>query len=407
MNESLIAPAQTYQLNVVASVLGRFAAHRLTSADISDLSDILGYALDMISEQDTPPVPHTNPILLEESVRFDQKLEAQVQDISIKNRLPQSLLDFTRLILANHRMACSLMLDKNATTQILVNPDSIAKAYQLPDLWQSSAQVIEDEFSRWGKYAKHPLVPLDLSKKISALQTIDLIKVMSKHITNIDLDSDTKVYTTGSKDRYHLFWAPIEEGLDYVTPDDYDIATQLSFDMPHNVSHLSHLSQLKNAGGGVNRYYDTMAQRAYFEAVAVLSEYSTTEQIQDNQDFVDDLSKAISLREITNDDLAEWILKDRGYEFKLRVARYAADALMIECVDFEEAVQFISSKLNIPIADVSKETRKYLPWTGLGAVYSFGYRKLLANGINRVRDAIITKDGTIATTWSNNKDIII
>lgn len=111
------------------------------------------------------------------------------------------------------------------------------------------------------------------------------------------------------------------------------------------------------------------------------------------------MADALDLSTLSNEELAQWIIADRGYEFKLRTARYAADIMLIDGASFEETVNEVAGRLKIPLADAEKESKKYIAWTGLGAIYTSGYRKLEATNTKCVRDLLVDSEGEVITTW--------
>lgn len=247
----------------------------------------------------------------------------------------------------------------------------------------------------------HPDLTSDLERPVSRSLTKDLMQIMWLHIARDSMRLPVNTYTTENPSNYHLYWAPLANKLDYATPGNYNLATQLSFDLPHNAVHLYHLAQA-NPSLGCRRYWDNMAQRAYFESVAVLSEYKEYQLLkQGDTSFTEVLTDHIIPEDMYDDELIQWMIDDRGYEFKLRAARYAADVLMLQGASFNETVNIIAKTFNVPREHADKETRKYLPWTGLGAVYTFGYRKLENEGIDAISEAIANNKNEVINSWSD------
>lgn len=391
-------PAVTYQLNVLASALGRFAPPDLDQETIQQASEMCGQAIESIQDSENPPVPHTNPVLLEEAVMFDEKLKKQMTAGPAKFFLPRSLLKKAIETVQQHADTCEDLRDGHAAEEFFIAPEEIATAYGLPDLWTEGSQTLQEEVDRWSLFTKHPEVPADLQRFVNKEDTANLMDVMSRYVVGVTHQPKVKTYITRFPERYHVYWAPLGTRLDYVTPANYDRATQLSFDMPHNATHLAHLNAL-DPGMGVFRYDDSMATRAFFEAVAVYSELRAVEEAQNNPDFVGELAETFNLQTMSQSELSQWILDDRGYEFKLRVARYAADLAMISGAGFEETIHEVADSVQISLSDAEKETRKYLAWTGLGAIYTYGYRRLETSHIEQVQQAITDDHGKAITSW--------
>lgn len=391
-------PAVTYQLNVLASAIGRFAAPNLGLETIRQAGDMCEQTIDAIRESGKPAVPHTNPVLLEEAQGFDEKLRRQLVYGAAQYFLPKNVLAAALETVDGHAEVCTELLDGKAAARLLVEPSEIADAYGITDLWDGSEEMVDAEADRWAVFREHPAVPKDLEKPVSATDTASMMKIMWDHVIGVDEHPVVRTYLAKYPEAYHVYWAPLADKLDYATPTTYDRATQLSFDIPHNATHLAHLNAISD-DLGVFRYDDSMSQRAFFEAAAVYSELRGMEEAHTNPEFIAELSEALDLRTMSSEELAEWIAQDRGYEFKLRAARYAADTLMIRGASFEETVHEVADALQIPLADSEKETRKYIAWTGLGAVYTAGYRKLEQAGVVKVKDALVYADGRAITSW--------
>lgn len=391
-------PAQTYQLNVLASALGRFAPLELDPSSIEQSREFCDNIVEAIREDHKPVVPHTNTELLEEAIAFDDKLFFQVRKGRAGLFLSSTLLKEMDAIITNHRDDCLELQSQATTNSMLVEPQTIADAYGLPNIWSDAEAIITDEAKKWEQFQSHPEIPKDLTKRVTDRETQDLMELMWRHVIGVIDYPYVKTYLTEYPDLYHVYWAPLAETLDYATPESYDRATQLSFDLPHNATHLAHLDAI-DPNLGVFRYDDSMAQRAYFEAAAVLSELHTIRQLQNSATFRNELYEILDPEELDSDELANWLVRDRGYEFKLRAARYAADMLMIEGHDFRDTTHEIANIFNIPLDDAVKETRKYIAWTGLGAIYTHGYRKLSELNETNVHAALVNADGEAITSW--------
>jgi len=228
------------------------------------------------------------------------------------------------------------------------------------------------------------------------LETRRLINVIKKTILAIDIPLFATIYLTQKPEDYHLFWSLTDEGSDYATPTEYGLDTQLSFDLPHNVSHLVHLSLLREQG--VYGYIDDMATRAFFEAIAVFSEMEIAQKLDTDPVAVSAISTALnSNRDISETSLKEWIVADRSFEFRLRASRLLADLLAIEGAPLPEIIDIVSTTVQIPKHVAEAEVTKYLPWTGLGAIYTLGYRRLEQAGVTSVSDVLHDKP---PRTWN-------
>lgn len=400
MFEKSYFPAETYKLNVLASVLGRYAIPDLSQKSFHQIGEMLDATTELLEKNDAPEVPHTEPVLLEEAALFDQKLLQQLEVGPASNLLNGTHRKKLTSIIARHQDFCLDAYNRSAKSELLTNPRAVACAYELPDLFNNSQQIIHEEVQKWGYSTEHPATNNILQQKVNIGETKGLIRLMAEKVIGISVELNVNAYITDDVDNYHVFWAPHAEGLDYATPSSYDRATQLSFDLPHNVSHLVHLQAMKNEAGAM-RYIDDPASRAYFEAIAVLSEHDIYWQLKNSPELAAEILAACSLEPGNSfaAELAKWIVEDRKYEFKLRASRYAADVLMLEGQDFASTANSIQNTFGISKTDAENEVKKYLPWTGLGAAYTYGYRELLNYGYKKPRDAILL-NGKVITSWS-------
>lgn len=395
-----VAPAETYTLNTLASVLGRYAVPDLSEESERQIGEMLDATIGELVDGDTPFVPHTRTELLEEAAKFDEKLLMQLRDGPAQAFVTTSQYEVVKKILTQHKMRCASAIQGGASWQMLTTPKAIAIAYGLPELWDKPEDVISGEVGQWGKSTAHPPVPDLLREKISIDETRLLMSLMWRRVIGTVAEPEVHTYLTDDTRNYHVYWSPLSERLDYATPATYDRATQLSFDLPHNATHLVHLEAMPGVNGAA-RYDDSMALRAYFEAVTVFSEFKAIQVAEQDDDFRYELENILGVRpdDKAGIDIAGWVAQDRRYEFKLRGARYAADILMTSGVCFRDSIAEISSTFGIPVTDAEKETRKYLAWPGLGAVYTFGYRKLLDAGVETVIEAIRKPSCSAYTSW--------
>ena len=396
----LLAPALTYELNVLASALGRFAANEADNTTLAGANEVTEFALTRLSESQAVAVPHTMPELLGQAINFDTKLIAQLNSEGISSQMKPTMRGAALSVVGGHKRECSGMLIGSATQEVLISPASIAEGYGTPGLDGDIDGVLTSEIDKWGSTRDHPAIPEFLAHSVSQKTTEDMINFFWRDIYGLPTDLKANIYLTDDDSRYHLFWSPVHNGLDYATPAAYDRATQLSFDIPHNVAHLAHLA-LMGDSKGVGRFRDLMDERAYFEAVAVLSEHEITEICKNEPERLERLTSILSQgseKPVSIDNLTNWIIADRSYEFKLRAARLYADKLSLEGHNFNDIVQTISKDLAISESNARAETLKYLPWTGLGAVYTLGYNALLNAGLSTVPEAITGANGVV-TTW--------
>src|SRR5690348_16416798 len=218
------APAETYKLNTLASVLGRYAVPNPSSETLTQVGEMLDVTIDDIMTHDTPPVPHTRAELLEEALIFDQKLLRQLHKGPAGQHITGVQRSTVEGLLNQHAEYCLDMRQRDSSWQMLATTDAIAKAYGLRELWSSPDSVIAEEVSRWGRDTVHPEVPPLLAKRVSLDETKQLMGLMWRKVIGAEHDPDVNVYLTDDVDNYHVYWSPTAERLDYATPRSYDRA---------------------------------------------------------------------------------------------------------------------------------------------------------------------------------------
>lgn len=403
-------PAKSYELNVAASLTSRHNNPNLTEKDIGGLNQELDTSIDFLSREDTPLIPHSDPALALEFGKFVKKLEAMLNSNVISEKMSESRRKRLLKLLKKFNQQLYSLSSINQSEN-WVSKEEIEQMFKFQKIWEQGEGVVRDEISRWSEKV-HPEVPETFISPVEIEETERLIGVMKSVVLGYNMPLFTRIALIENPSDYYLFWSLTMEGSDYVTPATYSLDTQFSFDIPHNVAHLAHLSRIRDRG--IQGYIDDMATRAFFESVAVFSEYQIVDRLSKDSSVSLAIRAALSQkRNITPSDLSEWIIKDRSYEFNLRNARLLADLLAVEGVPLNEVVHTVAQTLNIPIADTYKEITKYFPWTGLGAMYTLGYRRLQESGVTSVGE-LLSQDN-IPTTWnefetmqkkSNQNDVV-
>lgn len=394
-------PAKSYELNVAASLTSRHNNPGLTEADRKGLDEELDRSIDFLSQQDTPLVPRSDPALAVELGKFVDKIEGMLNSSAISESMSASRNARLAELLQGFRGQLESM-STIEQSENLVSKGDIEKMFEFQRMWEQGESVVSDEILRWSE-KEHPEVPDALISPVELKETERLIEVMKNDVLGYNMPLFAKAALIKDPSAYNLFWSLTMEGSDYVTPATYGLDKQLSFDLPHNVAHLAHLSRIKERG--VQGYIDDMSTRAFFESVAVFSEYQMVERLSQDSSVSSAIRTALSeKRIITSSDLGDWIAKDRSYEFNLRNARLLADLLAVEGVPLDEIVHTVANTLGIPFEDTYRQVTKYFPWTGLGAIYTLGYRRLQESGVTSVGELLSQDD--VPTTWNEFEETL-
>lgn len=394
-------PAKSYELNVAASLTSRHSNPNLTEADTRDLNDELDRSIDFLSKEDVPLLPRSDASAAQELYKFVGKVEGMLASSAISERMSVGRNKRLQEILQDF----SGQLEHITTTEQvehLVTKEQIQQMLGLQNMWEQGESIVRSEISRWSEKS-HPAIPEALVSPVEIEETERLIEVMKTVVLGYNMPLFARVALIDNHNDYNLFWSLTMEGSEYVTPASYSLDTHLSYDLPHTVAHLVHLSRIKERG--VQGYIDDMATRAFFESVAVFSEYQIVERLSQDSSVSSAIRGALSeKRAITSTELSDWIIRDRSYEFNMRNARLLADLLAVEGAPLKDIVHIVSETLGTPFEDTYKEVTKYFPWTGLGAIYTLGYRNLQESGVNSV--GTLLSQENVPTTWDEfNADL--
>lgn len=387
-------PAKSYGMNVVAEIAAKFGIEGLQVDEVAQLSQALDEQVTKLNDAEVPELPLWAP----EAIKLAQQFNIKVLGLLDKNVAPQleeALVEKARSLVLGQCVRLDEVESgvQTAPTDI-VPPAEIASAFGIDELFDEAENTLATELEEWSHQINHPRIPARLAERTTEGMTRQLVEAAWRDLFGATDDIDAKVYLTAACDRYHLYWATLDGRLDYATPEDYPLETQLSFDVPHNAAHLLHLHKLD---AGVLGYLDRMPERAYFESVALLAEYMVTREEVGSSPYFDKLASILGM---SVDDTYNWVQADRSYEFKLRAARFLGDVLVSQGQSFDDAVKEVASTLQIPEEHARAEVSKYLPWLGLNAVYTKGFRKLIRSGINSVVDAIEPVKGMVARSWN-------
>jgi hypothetical protein len=383
---------------MLASMLGRTQVVTRSPETTKQIISATDEVIAILENKTKPLVPHTDKSLIHQIGIFTEKLHRMLNSDRVKQVLP-SIQQARIAELLNLFNTEVNLLGKGKYEQLIL-PSEIEEMFQFYGIWNSGWDELKHDLSRW-QQIEHPDTPNSLRQPITQDETVRLIDIMKREVLKIDVPLMASIYLTSEPENYHLFWAITAEGSDYVTPRSYGLDTQLSFDLPHNVAHLIHLQQLKDLG--VYGYVDDMPTRAFFEAIAVFAELEVVRKLEKDSAFAHNMVESLDeSRDISGEELGEWMIEDRSFEFRLRASRLMADLLAIDGATLPEIVEIVSTSVNIPREVAQAEVSKYYPWTGLGAIYTLGYRKLEQAGILGIREVLTEQPPTTWGQFTNN-----
>lgn len=392
-------PAAIYDLTTVASTLARHNVRSFDEQTSSQLGDIHEETVALLDAESAhkAPVPHTDPELLKAAAGFAEKTLQLLQIAESHDRIAPNVATKTRESI--QRFRASLRLLESGPAKWLCDPEDIDAMFGIAISTPEARATMTGETIELAHALPPKAVPHGMQTAVGEEETQRLFKAVRKELFNATA-IDPTLYTEAQPERHYLFWTPTAEGQDCAVPDFYSLADHFRFHCPHNDAHLSHLHDLSKHG--VSAYTDFMDERAFFEAIAVHSEWQILESMQQNGDgLVESLYDGLESERrshLSPEELRRWMIEMRSYECRLRAARLVADVLTIQDkLPFEEMVQRSMTITGLSREDAEAEARKYYFLPGLGAVYTLGYRKMLDHGIRNSISGFRDNGATIRT----------
>lgn len=388
-------PAKIYDLTVLSSLLARCNVKNLTKETSEQIVESYNIVTEILEKSVKPDVVHNDPALLNKSLDFMDRIAQISNSEGVKKVLKETEQERVGKILDTIRQRCQSLLEGSDKKEFFVSADEIEKSFGLKIFSEEEVRQAKDDLSRWQEI-EHPDVPIELQSQVNSEKTAKLIEYFKAEVFGLKPRFPVDVYTEGDSRDYHLFWSLKADAIDYYTPESYDIATQLSFDIPHNIAHIAHLEAINKKG--VTGFVDLMNERAFFEGVAVLSESLMVDVVKKDEHAEEIKRILIPNEALSGKVLAKWITQDRSHEFRLRAVRLLGDVLTLQGGKFDEIVDEVANVVSLTREKAHAEVSKYYAFTGLGAVYTLGYRKFWESKIYNPGQAITGKDKPL-TSW--------
>lgn len=394
-------PAAVYDLTVLASTVARHNVRKFDVQTKEQAEEAHEEALHLMDEsRHKPPIAHTDS----EAVRLAHQFADWVLQMIISAEQGEKM-DSDRALRSREaveRFQCDIQKLNGEKKRWLIEQDVLQAMYGLDIASQEAVRVMHEENEAWKIFEPNG-APNALQGAVSDGEVKRLSEIARTDIFGID-PFEPAVYIDPEHRKHYLFWTSTSEEQECAVPSEYSLAQYLCFHFPHNELHLAHLHAL--AGEGVWAYVDQMDERAFFEAVAVHSEWALFDHLRNGNGS--ETAKAIHeqldparRKNMDADELQSWMIANRGYECRLRAARLVADVLTIrENLPFTETVEKGVGLTGLSRTDMEAETRKYYFLTGLGAVYSLGYKQLIGAGILNSKNAYEPNgNGMAIRTW--------
>ncbi len=392
-------PAAIYDLTTLASTLARHNVREFDGKTAEQLSQVHEETVDLLDGESPhkAPVPHTDPELLKAAASFAQKTLHLLQIAEDQKRIIRGIAAKTRSTI--ERFMGSLKLLEGTSGVWLCDPVEIDEMFGLNMSNEHINATMLEETKKLSGASVPNKPPQSLQAAVTEGETQCLFKAVRKDLFSAGT-IDPQLYIEARPEKHYLFWAPTADKQECAVPDSYSLADHFRFHCPHNDAHLSHLHDLSSHGVGA--YTDFMDERAFLEAIAVLSEWQILEALKKDDGLAASLHDTLEpdrRKQVSPESLRRWMIEMRTYECRLRAARLVADVLTIqERLPFEEMVGRSMAITGLTREDAEAEARKYYFLPGLGAVYTLGYRKMLDQGISNPI-AGFQDNGTTIRTW--------
>lgn len=372
-------PATIYSLNTLASLLARAYARKPDPPEITHHS-ISEHLLRVT--KDSTAIPLTPKNDQHSLLLFDQYI-GNLQLQSKSSLLDASLRRDINRTLTNLSVKAK---KQKVNNKFSIQVDVIAKSLGIPNLWNICYDLIKTELTRFGKFNEHPEIDQQLNRKISNVEILKWFTYVSAEVlqTGISL-KDLTIYRSKFYQKRYLMWSINQQGIEYCVPEFLTYAHFFSWDCPHNLAHLLHLSALHKRGKGADGYIDTPQQRSYFESVAVYAEHLMLQFLLD-KDSING-----------NKAFRDWLVRDRGHEFLLRLIRLMGDYFSIMGMEHSDIIAEIHRMTNVHTNLIENEVNRYYAYCGLGSVYTVGYLNHCKTNIKF--DQTIFTDDSIITEW--------
>lgn len=390
------APTVNYELAPIASVLGKYNAP-IFSGHHDTLNEVLEVALLNIESSEKPPVPHTSEQLVKTVHTF-----VSVDLMKLMGRVHQFVSPKLKKRFLEVALRYLFRLDSiNASNQ----PEWLCDSCEIEEMFGISlansdvTDIIDFENRKWSEY-KSPARCRALMNTVLNEEIRNIADVVREHVIGVITKSPHLYKDKG--DRHYLFWNTCNDKQECVVPESYSLGSYLRFHTPHNDTHLAHLGAINELNPDYV-YYDQMDERAYTEAVAVLSEFKMF-QIATDDEFIYQLYEQLSTarkKQLSQNEFQDWLIACRGYEFRLRLARLLGDFLTItQSCDLDTTVNAVVKTIGLPYETAKAEVLKYFHFTGLGACYTLGYLMLLEMNGNDLKKSFCLDEAPIST-WHN------
>lgn len=285
------------------------------------------------------------------------------------------------------------------TMSLIEDKSTFNRLFWIEDLFSDVEWIVDKELSKYEEYSHPENDNLDL-KRINIEEVRELCKYWIWEILQCD-PINVNITEPWEWSDHILLWNSTKDSINYYAPG-MSIAQYLSFDIPHNMVHLIHLDRIWE---GVTSYLDWMERRSFSEALSVLSENLIYEKLNSSDNVSDDiyeiLKKSLDWK-ISKSQFHDWMLRDRSFEFRLRLVRLLWDYFLLSNKGLDEIVDIVVDITKVDSILVRNEILKYISELWLWAVYTVGYNKLIEEWYSNPGE--ILNLPVVPNTWKELSD---
>lgn len=362
-----------YNLNEVVSVLTRLNTPWLTNNDLIAINHQIENCISLIDKNNidivNSNIEHKNAVI--RNVDYILWVSSWLQ-----GKFP--ILDKNLLILVGKLYSFADRLKNNQFSLETISQQSISEVFEFDWLF-----VDAEEKSRIELVKRDALVHPDKSKLSAQLSMWEAERITNFAITQLFETQKFPVNFHKEDDfgKHIIYWNKSENWVNYMIPP-FKIDEYLSFDLPHNATHLLHLYRLQ---WWVETYVDEMTERCFFEALAVLSEHLAVTSLMKSKELSNDLFSCLeksNKKKLSKQEFQDFVVNDRKFEFRLRAVRLIADILIVNWYTYEEVVNQVVDIVWVDKVFAENEVKKYIAQPWLWAIYTLWYNKMLELGVN-------------------------
>ncbi len=360
-------PAKVLDLMVINSLLTKIQFKQFPNLQ-TEIANLANTLTIISTESSKPDLIHSDTKHQELTCGYIARIQDRL--INCRNQIEFSTFFSIQSSLSKLKESVESSNTTTQETQFNVNPKLLLQQYGVSNMQDRGMEQAKLDFDTF-KYQDYSQFEALLNKnQVNKGFSERLFGFVAKNLMGYEFQN--KINFTEQEQPSDLYWGVDQNGISYVSPLLLNFATFLSFEIPHNITHLIHLDQLNEQEP--TTYIDSMSQRAYFEGVAVFAErlFSGVVDINPLYEF---LSSELN---IDSNQIKDWFEYVRSKENALRSVRLVSDMETMKGFGYSQVIDKMSEEIpNISVDKLHSETSIYYPFTGLSSCYTPGGMQLI------------------------------